>query len=275
LRLSKGSTEWVRSGDLNSARSAPAGSVLNDGRLLIAGGYYSDLPDDPPVRMVSSAEIFDPATEHWSRTGSLGQARFGASAVTLTDGRVLIAGGGHGIPEDSEGWFGPDGPLASAELFDAATGSFSATGALPWAVVEAPLVALPDGDALVVDGGRAARFDATAESWTETPPMHLRVDLRTVVALGDGSVLVAGGMPDWEHTTPDPMDPYSTRAERYDPATDRWTEIAPMPSGRALGAGVLLADGSVLIAGGKGGPGEPGDPSCPDPALDAVRFIPT
>jgi hypothetical protein len=275
LRLVDGSTEWVRSGDLNTARSAPTGSVLQDGRLLIAGGFYSDLPDDPPARMLSGAELFDPATERWSRTGSLKQARLGASAVTLTDGRVLIAGGWASVAEQFEG---PDGGfsdiLDSAEIFDPASGAFSRTGPLPWAAAEAPLAALPDGGALMVHDGRAARFDSRTGEWSETRPMGLRTGLRTLVTLDDGSVLAAGGMPDWENTTPDPDKPFSARAEIYDPVSDRWTEIAPMPFGRAGGAGVLLADGSVLIAGGWGAAGEPGDPSCPEGALEAVRFIP-
>jgi Kelch motif len=224
--------------------------------------------------MIGTAELYDPGAGTWSRTGSLRRARAGASAVTLADGRVLVAGGGAGIPEGSEGWYGFVDVLSSAELFDPKTGTFSATGKLPWEAIEAPLVGLPDGGALMVANGRAARFDASTGDWSETPPMGLRTDLRTVVALDDGSVLVAGGMPDWENTTPDPEKPYSSRAEIYDPDADRWVEVTPMPIGRAGGAGVLLADGSVLIAGGRGAAGEPGDPSCPDAAMEAFRFIP-
>ena len=54
-------------------------------------------------------------------TGSMNVGRFGATATLLSDGRVLIAGG----------WEDTQTPLlASAELYDPAIGTFSATGSM-------------------------------------------------------------------------------------------------------------------------------------------------
>ena len=281
-RLKPGALEWVRSGDLNSARSGPAGSVLKDGRILVAGGWYSDMPDAPPVLVIASAELFDPATGRWSRTGSLARARLGASAATLSDGRVLIAGGWGDIPRDVEGPYGFSDELASAEIFDPATGTFSETGSLPWPASWASLIPLADGGALIVSGYRAARFDVATGQWAETPPMHLRGDahfysswVRTAVPLPGGEVLVAGGFVETDDNEEGSTKPFSKRAEVYDPAAGEWTEITRMPVGRVGAAGVRLGDGSVLIAGGAGVVGALGAPYCPGAALEAVRFIPS
>ena len=56
-------------------------------------------------------------TGTFSLTGSLTTARRGQTATLLADGRVLVAGG-----------LGQQEVLASAEIYDAATGTFGPTG---------------------------------------------------------------------------------------------------------------------------------------------------
>ena len=70
--------------------------------------------------MLSSAEIFDPATGATSPTGSMGVPRSGHVAALLADGRVLIAGG-LGDADPTTAW-------PSAELYDPVTGTFSPLG---------------------------------------------------------------------------------------------------------------------------------------------------
>ena len=59
----------------------------------------------PGARPLASAEVYDPATDPLTQVGDLRQARSGATATLLRDGRVLVAG-------SSE----------RPELFDPATG---------------------------------------------------------------------------------------------------------------------------------------------------------
>lgn len=131
-------------------RNAPAVVALVDGRILIAGGY-----DGGDVR--GDAEIFDPATRRMIRTGPLGTARSGATATLLADGRVLIVGGGR---PDRE----PRSALANAELFDPATGRFSATGKLAQARYKHGAVRLENGDVLVVGGSDVRDYDGKLRS---------------------------------------------------------------------------------------------------------------
>src|SRR5437867_7387477 len=73
----------------------------------------------------------------WLSSGAMTQARTGASAVRLPDGRVLITGG-----------TGVSGVLATAELYGQ-TGSFSQIAPMIHARSQHVSVALEDGRVLV------------------------------------------------------------------------------------------------------------------------------
>ena len=79
--------------------------------MLLAGGSSGIDPFDSEP----AAEIYDPARQRFALTGAMERGRSGHSATLLDDGQVLIAGG--------EGWYDS---LASAELYDPSTGTFSA-----------------------------------------------------------------------------------------------------------------------------------------------------
>ncbi len=94
-------------GPLNDGRILPAVQRLLDGRVLVAGGAVGTLTTPLPV---ATAEIWDPATQLSTPTGSLIQGRAGHESVLLPDGTVLVAGGGK-----SDGTF-TDG-LTSLEIY--------------------------------------------------------------------------------------------------------------------------------------------------------------
>ena len=107
-------------GSLGIPREHHIAVTLDSGKVLVAGGYNN--------RHLESAELYDPTTGLFSQNlqtvlneetglyetseGNLNQARSGAGAVRLLDGKVFIVGGYYGSY------------LASAEIYDPSTGEF-------------------------------------------------------------------------------------------------------------------------------------------------------
>jgi hypothetical protein len=102
---------WTASGNLNTAREAHTATLLPDGKVLVAGGYYWD----GSFHYLNSAEVYDPAAGTWTASGNLNTARESHTATLLPDGKVLVAGG-----MDSGGY------LNSAEVYDRGLGFQSA-----------------------------------------------------------------------------------------------------------------------------------------------------
>ena len=90
-------------------------TLLPDGKVLVVGGSVVDFG------ILSSAELYDPATGMFSFAGDMTAARAGHTATLLNNGKVLIAGG-HGYYDE--------GVWSSAELYDPATETFTATGSM-------------------------------------------------------------------------------------------------------------------------------------------------
>ena len=243
---------FTPTGPMTTQREDHTATLLADGRVLITGG------SDQGSHTVASAEIYDPKTGTFTPTGSMNTARGFHTATLLADGRVLIAGG------DAAAWADAGPFLASAEIYDPKTGTFTPTGPMADGRGFHAATLLADGRVLatggVTYGGAAAAggislasaelYDPKTGTFTATGPMTNGRVYHTATLLPDGRVLVAGGCPNGRVYSNNPH--FLTSAELYDPVTGAFTATGPMAEGRTWQAASLLADGRVLVTGGYG-----------------------
>jgi centrosomal CEP192-like protein/galactose oxidase-like protein/Kelch motif protein len=228
---------FVPTGSMNTARNGHSATLLNNGKVLVAGGTGN--------LGTASAELYDPATGTFTTTGSMTTTRQGPSATLLSNGKVLVAGGSGG----SDGLF-----LASAELYDPATGTFTATGAMNNARGGQTATLLNNGEVLVAGGSgnsddttymaSAELYDPATGTFTATGSMTTARYGHSATLLNNGKVLLAGGLGEG-------LDLAS--AELYDPATGTFTTTGSMTTTRQGQTATLLNNGQVLIAGGLNG----------------------
>jgi hypothetical protein len=160
--------QWIRVASPSLARFRHTATLLKDGRVLITGG------DDYSVASRAlPAEIYDPAHGTWTNTGPMTIVRSDHTATLQPDGTVLVVGGtnyGTGYPV----------PLASAEIYDPTTNTWTPTGDLSSPRAEHVAVALPSGKTLVIGGqnfgygpsltfGEIYGFDVPPATLTATP----------------------------------------------------------------------------------------------------------
>ncbi|WP_187345264.1 kelch repeat-containing protein [Cystobacter ferrugineus] len=229
-----GTRTWSAVGAPFAAHRGHTASRLPDGRVLVAGGAKSG--------SASVEELYDPAQGQWSRTGLMSTVRYDHAAVTLYNGKVLVAGG-----STSEG----SGPvLATAELYDPATGQWSATAPLNTARRNHTLSLLPDG-LVVAAGGVGADgvplssveyYDALYARWLPAPSMSTGRTAHTATVLDNGNLLIVGGL------TQDPS--LGATAELLDRSgSSRWFPAGSMAIARRDHTATLVR-GKVLVTGG-------------------------
>jgi hypothetical protein len=235
-----GAGSFGPTGSMGAARYAAVAAPLKDGRVLVAGGFYDDAAGD---HYLASAEVFNPTTGTFSSAGivAMGTPRRGAVAAPLPDGRVLVAGGSYNDSVEHE--------LASAEVFNPATGAFTPVGDMGVPRVRAFAAPLPDGRVLVAGGNDGATRLASAEAFNPatngfTPVGDMETDRARAAAapLLDGRVLIVGG------TNGAPL----SSAAVFDPVSNSFSAagLGAMSTARQAPAAAPLPDGRVLIAGG-------------------------
>lgn len=247
---------WETTGSLSVPRYDHTTTLLESGEVLAAAGRR--VAGEEPITLLQSAELYNPLTETWSPTGSLAEARWSHTATLLQDGTVLVAGG-FGDPYVAGSNSQP--VLASAEIYDPDTGTWSPTGSLNTRRALHTATLLVDGRVLVT-GGRTCNepppvacnftfrtdsaeiYDPSTGTWSPTGPLTIPRHTTSAVVLESGEVLIPAGFTSAGN---------GTTADRYDPAAVASTETGPLNVGRARQGAMLLDDGRVLVAAGFGG----------------------
>ncbi len=212
---------------LRGARVGHAASLLPDGRVLITGGSRRLDPADLDA-FVTDVELFDPATNRFSRLpvvaadgGSVAPIRRTEHTVTVLQGEdgqvsVYLYGGIGNLGTLSEPVIGPLPFMRRLRFEDG-----------------------PGGPRLVVpDRGEGFRFSAIAR--------HTQTPLASVGPDGLGRYLVAGAS---DPADPDVAAPFEFVFERN--FLDALA-VGPLVEPRTDAASAPLTDGLVLVTGGVG-----------------------
>src|SRR4029077_5161766 len=126
---------FTATGNMVAQHLGQTATLLQNGQVLVAGGE------------TASAELFNPATGTFKATGSLTVSRTRHAATLLPDGRVLIAGGVQDVGSTMPIPLDPG--VASAELYDPVSGTFTPTGSMSEGRSGHTATLLVDGTVLV------------------------------------------------------------------------------------------------------------------------------
>jgi hypothetical protein len=228
-----------------SAGTPPAGLSLSTAGLLsgtptAAGTPSITLIAQDSFNQDSAPQAFtiDIFAHGFKPTASMAAVRVAHTATLLNTGKVLVAGGTDATSK----------PLASAELYDPASGTFSSTGSMATARAHFAATLLPSGKVLVTGGldtngnplMTAEIYDPGTGTFSATTgAMQFVHASHTATLLPSGKVLVIG----WGNAV----------AELFDPVTGTFAQTGSMVKARVSHTATLLSSGKVLVTGGIGG----------------------
>jgi hypothetical protein len=162
---------------LNAARTQATATLLNNGKVLIAGGGAN--PD---------ADLYDPTANAGNgsfTTVPLQATRSQHSATVLGNGTILLAGGA--------------GPLASAEIYDPSSNASTVTGSLQTARALHTATLLPAGTVLIAGGTAASGATNSTEvfqpsgTFSSSAPISMPRTEHGATFLFNGTALIVGG----------------------------------------------------------------------------------
>src|SRR5205085_7015904 len=196
-------------GPMTTGRYRHTATLLTNGEVLVMGGRNNT------DTTLASAELYEPRTGRWTRTGAMHGRRWNHTATLLRDGMVLVAGAPETtfadlIAHPRIGF--ASGP--SAELYDSKTGHWTITGPMITGRADQAAVLLPGGTVLVAGGScggtyvngkptdlrcldtlaSAELYTPRLKTWALTAPLHMARLNPTATLLPNGTVLVTGGV---------------------------------------------------------------------------------
>ena len=242
---------WQTWNAMADARSGASAALLQDGKVLIAGGSNANGP-------TASADLFG-KDGVFSAAAAMNSPRSSHTATLLGDGRVLVTGGDTG-----------SGITNSAEVYDPATGSWTLLGA---AMLDAraghTASLLPHGRVLLAGGHNSGGalssleiFDPLNDDFTSAGTLTAPRMNHAAAVLSDGRVLVIGG-------TADGANPLAT-VDICDPVT-RTVAIGPsLSTPRMSATAITTLDGKVVVIGGSNGSQDLASAEVFDPATGQI-----
>lgn len=228
---------WSGAASMAYPRWYPSNVQMPDGSTLVMGGEATPTGTN---KLIGPMESYDPARDRWTTLPPTADRKgLYPRAVLLPSGKVFVAG-----------------PQRMTRRYDPAAQAWKNVDAMTFGPRTAGgVVTLPGSNTILTSGGKGAEgvvtattevidMTAVAPQWRYTDAMnHARMH-HNMVLLPDGSVLAVGGGTQGNFGGPVKI------AERYDPETGLWTDMAAQAGQRTYhSSALLLPDGRVISAG--------------------------
>lgn len=201
-------------------------AVLDAGGTALGGKLYA-VAGKTPGGHQSTMYIYDPVADTWATGPDLPGSAVENPAVVALNGKLYAFGG-------STAPFA--GAVANAAVYDPAANSW--TSLTPMNTARGGPTAQAINGQIYVAGGMDTSgaslntvevYDPATDSWSPVAPMSVRRDNPGSAALGGKLYIFGGRIRNADGTV---IDDTLAAVEMYDPATDTWTDRAPMPTGR-------------------------------------------
>jgi N-acetylneuraminic acid mutarotase len=213
---------WTTTGSMHTTRTLGTATLLPDGKVMAIGGSGGDGRN--PI--LSSAELYEPATGGWTVTGSMITARAGHTATLLPSGKILVAGG---VELDAAS---RSHDLSSAELYNPDDGTWIAIASMNVKRSCHSATLLSDGRVLIAGGindrdvlTNAELYDPSTGQWLQTARLNTARRDHHATSLSNDKVLITGGWNFLGHAL--------ASAEVYDFTNPRLTSITGSEPGVA------------------------------------------
>jgi hypothetical protein len=189
----------VNAGALSSARYGHMAAVLDDDRVLIAGGAVGQA-------LQTATDVFTPGFEQGGSIPAgtiaagpvMSNVHYGGGAARMSNGLYLFVGGCTSILCTKA--------FATCDAYTpviAQAGTFTQVAPLSIASHAHSVIALPTGRVLVAGGSdgtnalsRAEVYDPVSNTWTTVGPMSFARYDAAIAVTGNGKVVIAGGRSD-------------------------------------------------------------------------------
>jgi N-acetylneuraminic acid mutarotase len=233
-------------------------------KIYAFGGFVSPESGPPAWVPINNAWEYDPAGDTWKALASMPTKRGSALAAVVND-KIYVIGGAATIPGSKETAVSPTHPhmsVGTVEEYDPATNTWKERSSMPTPRNHAA-IGVVNGKIYVIGGRVGAAFiglasdisvveeyDPASDQWSG-PRARMPI-ARSAIGAGvyGGRIYVAGG----EYQDPHMMATFRA-VEAYDPGSNTWTEMPPMPVSRhGLAVGVIgnrlhVVSGDVQSAG--------------------------
>lgn len=229
---------------LQYGRSGHSTEVLEDGRILVAGGAWAELGGE------NRAEIFDLRRGTTRRLSlPMSTLRSAAAHVRRADGRLMFIGGSSDY----------ETALRSTDIYDANTNTFYAGADMSRDRSGHSAIALTDGRIIVIGGTDGTYYHDSIEIWDPRSGKFHEIDsllttpraFHSAILIDEKTIAVIGGESGPSLADPERISEFLDSIELLDIATLSTSQFEhTMINPRVYHSSTLLADGRILIAGG-------------------------